>query len=217
MLLCVFESYENDSALAVASFDNACIFQKYFPHYTLSLFNYCHDYAVCLESICRTGSTCFSCYSLIPEWIELIFTSKFHTYYPIMSEKSRNSCESMETKKWKYKNSWPLPQKLVSMKRLGEKRNISAALKVTVSSVASINHEWKTFGTTRTLPRVGCLASLSNSQGVHQRPNGHWQKSSIALWREENFPEGQVFLLHSTQACMIQWPDGSDCLVKGTW
>lgn len=45
-MLCVFESYENDSALAVASFDNACIFQKYFPHYTLSLFNYCHDYAV---------------------------------------------------------------------------------------------------------------------------------------------------------------------------
>lgn len=29
-MLCVFESYENDSALAVASFDNACIFQKYF-------------------------------------------------------------------------------------------------------------------------------------------------------------------------------------------
>lgn len=25
-MLCVFESYENDSALAVASFDNACIF-----------------------------------------------------------------------------------------------------------------------------------------------------------------------------------------------
>nr|XP_054592105.1 uncharacterized protein LOC129157042 [Nothobranchius furzeri] len=41
-------------------------------------------------------------------------------------------------------------------------KNISAALKVPQSTVASIILEWKTFGTTRTLPRAGRLAKLSN-------------------------------------------------------
>ncbi len=40
-------------------------------------------------------------------------------------------------------------------------KNISAALKVPKSTVASIILKWKTFGTTRTLPRAGCPAKLS--------------------------------------------------------
>src|SRR4029434_397477 len=41
-------------------------------------------------------------------------------------------------------------------------RNMSAALKVPMSTVASIIHKWKKLGTTRTLPRVGRPAKLSN-------------------------------------------------------
>ncbi len=40
-------------------------------------------------------------------------------------------------------------------------KNISAALKVPKSTVASIILKWKTFGTTRTLPRAGHPAKLS--------------------------------------------------------
>ncbi len=40
-------------------------------------------------------------------------------------------------------------------------KNISATLKVPKSTVASIILKWKTFGTTRTLPRAGCPAKLS--------------------------------------------------------
>ncbi|KAL0184889.1 hypothetical protein M9458_020585 [Cirrhinus mrigala] len=40
-------------------------------------------------------------------------------------------------------------------------KKISAALKVPKSTVASIILKWKPFGTTRTLPRAGCLAKLS--------------------------------------------------------
>ncbi len=40
-------------------------------------------------------------------------------------------------------------------------KNISAALKVPKSTVASIILKWKTFGTTRTLPRAGRPAKLS--------------------------------------------------------
>jgi hypothetical protein len=41
-------------------------------------------------------------------------------------------------------------------------QNISAVLKVPKNTVASINLKWKKFGTTKTLPRAGCLAKLSN-------------------------------------------------------
>ncbi|KAF3686514.1 hypothetical protein EXN66_Car002186 [Channa argus] len=42
------------------------------------------------------------------------------------------------------------------------RRNISAALKVPV--MVSIMSKWKRFGTTRTLPRAGRLAKLSNRE-----------------------------------------------------
>lgn len=49
--------------------------------------------------------------------------------------------------------------------------------------------------------------------------SGRWPRSSsIPLWREENFPEGQPSLQQSTNhACIFQWPDRSHSLVKGTW
>ena len=38
----------------------------------------------------------------------------------------------------------------------------SAALKVSKNTVASIILKWKKFGTTKTIPRAGCPAKLSN-------------------------------------------------------
>ncbi|MCJ8735102.1 hypothetical protein PDJAM_G00242950 [Pangasius djambal] len=56
-----------------------------------------------------------------------------------------------------------LRDRIVSRHRSGEGyRKISAALKVPMSTVASIICKWKKFGTTRTLPRVGRPAKLSD-------------------------------------------------------
>uniref|UniRef100_A0A8C4TMW1 Transposase n=1 Tax=Erpetoichthys calabaricus TaxID=27687 RepID=A0A8C4TMW1_ERPCA len=55
-----------------------------------------------------------------------------------------------------------LRDRIVARCRSGQGyKKISAALKVPKSTVASIIHKWKTFGTSRTLPRAGRLAKLS--------------------------------------------------------
>ncbi len=55
-----------------------------------------------------------------------------------------------------------LRDRIVGRHRSGQGyKNISATLKVPKSTVASIILKWKTFGTTRTLPRAGCPAKLS--------------------------------------------------------
>ncbi|KAG2469148.1 TC1A transposase, partial [Polypterus senegalus] len=55
-----------------------------------------------------------------------------------------------------------LRDRIVSRHKSGEGyRNISAALKVPMSTVASIIHKWKKFETTRTLPRAGRPSKLS--------------------------------------------------------
>ena len=56
-----------------------------------------------------------------------------------------------------------LRDRIVWRHRSGEGyRKISAALKVSMSTVASIICKWKKFGTTRTLPRAGHSAKLSD-------------------------------------------------------
>uniref|UniRef100_A0AAZ3NPC4 Sleeping Beauty transposase HTH domain-containing protein n=1 Tax=Oncorhynchus tshawytscha TaxID=74940 RepID=A0AAZ3NPC4_ONCTS len=56
-----------------------------------------------------------------------------------------------------------LQDRIVSRHRSGERyQHISAALKVPKNTVASIILKWKKFVTTKTLPRAGCLAKLSN-------------------------------------------------------
>uniref|UniRef100_A0AAZ3P7K7 Sleeping Beauty transposase HTH domain-containing protein n=1 Tax=Oncorhynchus tshawytscha TaxID=74940 RepID=A0AAZ3P7K7_ONCTS len=56
-----------------------------------------------------------------------------------------------------------LRDRIVSRHRSGEwYHNISAALKVPKNTVASIILKWKTFGATKTLPRAGRPAKLSN-------------------------------------------------------
>ncbi|KAG2467943.1 TCB1 transposase, partial [Polypterus senegalus] len=53
--------------------------------------------------------------------------------------------------------------RIVSRHKSGEVyKNISAALKVPMSTVASIIHKWKKFETTRTLPRAGRPSKLSD-------------------------------------------------------
>lgn len=66
---------------------------------------------------------------------------------------------SMKTKEL----SVDLRDRIVWRHKAGEGyRNISAALKVPMSTVASIIRKWKKFGTTRTLPRAGRPSKLSD-------------------------------------------------------
>ena len=56
-----------------------------------------------------------------------------------------------------------LRDRIVSRHRSGEGyQNISTALKVLKNTVTSIILKWKKFGTTKTLPRAGRPAKLSN-------------------------------------------------------
>ncbi|KAI3375400.1 hypothetical protein L3Q82_021886, partial [Scortum barcoo] len=79
----------------------------------------------------------------------------FVLYYDCMSEHK----PSMKSKEL----SVDLRDRIVSRHKSGEGyRKISAALKVPMSTVASIIHKWKKFRTTRTLPRAGRLSKLSD-------------------------------------------------------
>ena len=62
-----------------------------------------------------------------------------------------------------------LQDRIVSRHRSGEGyKKMSAVLKVPKNTVASIILKWMKFGTTKTLPRAGRLAKLSN------RGEGTW-------------------------------------------
>ena len=95
---------------------------------------------------------------------------------------------------------------------------MSAALKVPKNTVASIILKWKKFGTTKTLPRAGCPAKLSNKGRralVREVTKNQMVTLIVPVWRWENLPEEQPFLLHCTkQAFMVGWPDGSHSSVN---
>jgi hypothetical protein len=55
-----------------------------------------------------------------------------------------------------------LRDRIVSRHRSGEGYQMSAALKVPKNTVAAISLKWKKFGTTKTPPRAGRPAKLSN-------------------------------------------------------
>ena len=105
----------------------------------------------------------------------------------------------------KYSLSVDLRDRIVLRHRSGEgyRRN-AAPLKIPVSTVAFNICKWKKFRTTRTLPRAGRPSTLSDRGRrafVMEGPRTRWslwQSSSITLCREENVPEGQPFLQHST-------------------
>ena len=98
-------------------------------------------------------------------------------------------------------------------------QKMSAALKVSKNTVASIILKWKTFGTIKTLPRAYRLAKLSNwgRRVLVMEVNTLTELQSSSV---EIFPEGQPSLQHSTtQAFIVEWPDGNHSSVKAqhTW
>ena len=64
---------------------------------------------------------------------------------------------------------------------------MSAAMKVPKNTVASIILKWKKFRTTKTLPRAGRPAKLTNrgekclGQGDDQEPDGHSDRASVEM------------------------------------
>ena len=117
-----------------------------------------------------------------------------------------------------------LSERIVSPHRSGEGyQTNSAGLKVPKNTVASMILQWKKFETTKTLPRTGCPAKLSNwgRRALAREVTKNLmvtltelQSSSVEM---VNLPEGQPSLQHSSnQAFMVEWPDGSHSSVKGT-
>ncbi len=106
----------------------------------------------------------------------------------------------------------------------GYKKN-SAALKVPKNTVASIILKWKTFGTTRTLPRAGRPAKteLSGEKSLGER--GKEEPKDHCGWAPEmhsgdgrKLLESQPSLQPSTsRGFMAEWPDGSLSSVQDTW
>ena len=98
------------------------------------------------------------------------------TQLPICSPIVDSACQSKNQAMRLKELSVELRDRIVSRHRSGEGyQNMSAALKVPKNTVASIL-KWKKFGTTKTLPRAGCLAKLSN-------------QGRMALVREEATPQ----------------------------
>ena len=85
----------------------------------------------------------------------------------------------------------------------GKQINKSAALKVLKNTVVSIILKWKTFGTTRTLPRAGRPAKQSNrgekdlGQGDDQEPDGHSGRAPEILC-----PDGRTFQKETISAAL---------------
>ncbi len=114
-----------------------------------------------------------------------------------------------------------LRDRIVARHRSGQGyKKMSAALKVPKSTVASIILKWKTFGTTRTLPRAGRPAKLSyRGRRALVREVKKNPKITVAeLGRWEKVVESQPSLQPSTsRGFMAEWPDGSLSSVQDTW
>lgn len=97
-----------------------------------------------------------------------------------------------------------LRDRIISRHKSGEGyRKISAALKVPMSTVASIIRKWKKFGTTITLPRAGRPSKLSDRgrralvREVTRNPMITLSELQRLLWRDENPPDEQPSLMSS--------------------
>ncbi len=110
-----------------------------------------------------------------------------------------------------------LRDRIVARHRSGQgyKKN-SAALKVPKSTVASIILKWKTFGTTRTLPRAGRPAKLSYRgrralvREVKKNPKITVAELQRCIREMGRKLESQPSLQPSTsRGFMAEWPDGS--------
>ena len=97
---------------------------------------------------------------------------------------------------------------------------MSAALKVPKNTMAYIILKWKKFGTSKTLPRAGSRSKLSKSgeKGLSQEGDkehdGHSERAPEFLCGDGSTFQKDNHLC-STQAVMLEWPDGSHSSVKG--
>ena len=114
--------------------------------------------------------------------------------------------------------------RIVSRHRSGEGyRKMYAALKVPMSTVASIICKWKKFGTTRTLLRVGLLAKLSDQgrrtlvREVTKNPMVTDRAPALLCEDKRIFQKDNH--LCSTPPIRLLWygPDRSHSSVEGTW
>ncbi len=93
-------------------------------------------------------------------WLDMIWKG---TYLSIKGLTADNAYRSVNQAMRSKELPAELRDRIVSRHRSGEGyTKKSAALNVPNNTVASINLKWKKFGTTRTLPRTGCPAKLSN-------------------------------------------------------
>jgi transposase len=96
-------------------------------------------------------------------------------------------------------------------------QKMSTALKVPKNTVASIILKWKKFGTTKTLPRAGRPAKLSNPG--RRALVREVTKNPMFTGRAPEFlcGDGRTIQkdnhLSSNQAFMVEWPDGSHSLL----
>ncbi len=118
-----------------------------------------------------------------------------------------------------------LRDRIVARHRSGQgyKKN-SAALKVPKSTVASIILKWKTFGTTRTLPRAGRPAKLSyRGRRALVREVKKNPKITVAELQRciremgESCRKSTITAALHQSGFMAEWPDGSLSSVQDTW
>ncbi len=115
-----------------------------------------------------------------------------------------------------------LRDRILSRHRSGGRlQKNSAALKVSKSTLASIILKWKKFGTTRTLPRAGRPAKVSNwwRRALSRLVTKNLMVTLVELHdhicRWEKPTEGQTSLQHSTDlGFMAVWPNSILSSVK---
>ncbi len=118
-----------------------------------------------------------------------------------------------------------LRDRIVARHRSGQGyKKICAALKVPKSTVASIILKWKTFGTTRTLPRAGRPAKLSyRGRRALVREVKKNPKITVAELQRciremgESCRKSTITAALHQSGFMAEWPDGSLSSVQDTW
>ena len=121
-------------------------------------------------------------------WLDMIWKG---THLSIEGPTVDRVCQSKNQAMRSKEISVELRDRIVSRHRSGERyQNISAALKVPKNTVASIILKWKKFGTTKTLPRAGCWAKLSNrGRRAAVREVTISPHKPIPRWPSRNFTE----------------------------
>ncbi len=138
-------------------------------------------------------------------WLDMIWKG---THFFIKGFTADNAYQSENQVMGSKEQPAELRDRIVSRHRSGEdSKKKSAALMVPKNTVASRILKWKKFGTTRTLPRAGHPAKLSN----------WWRRAlsrlvtknlMVTLVELDDHTEGYTSLQHSTDlGCTAVWPN----------